>query len=422
MRILLVPIGSGGDVHPYIALALALKAQAHQPLLLLNPHFIPRAQAAGLDCLPLGTEEDYLRIVKSAELIHQTRGGGFVMRELVQLRSREMFTVCRRIIRQHKIDLVVRHLIAFAAGWAAERESVPTATGVLAPLFWLSRHEPLALAINRFRFDQPPLWLSSLARAIGTLAFRFAFDGPLNRLRAEFKLPTIRNIFPHEIRGGDLNLGLWSPAFRPALPDDPPNARICGFTWFDRQNADAGLSPQLEQFVAQGEPPIVFTLGTSVVHHAGPFYALAADAARRLGRRAVLLTGTDLPPPAALPPGVQAFPYAPFSALLPRAAATVHHGGIGTTAQGLRSGRPTVIIPFANDEFDNAARAKRLGASATLHLSRLNARNLAAALEAVLENPATLNRAASLGQALQAENGAAEAARAITERFAASTL
>ena len=80
-----------------------------------------------------------------------------------------------------------------------------------------------------------------------------------------------------------------------------------------------------------------------------------------MGRRAILLTEFTEQLPANLPEGVRHFPYVPFSALLPRCAALVHHGGIGTTAQALRAGIPQLVTPMIFDQPDNAARVKRLG-------------------------------------------------------------
>jgi len=92
--------------------------------------------------------------------------------------------------------------------------------------------------------------------------------------------------------------------------------------------------------------PLVFTLGSSAVVDAGPFYENSVAATKLLGRRAVLLVGKDpRNRPASLPDGVVAFAYAPYSELFPRAAAIVHQGGIGTTAQAMRSGRPCWSCP-----------------------------------------------------------------------------
>jgi len=223
-------------------------------------------------------------------------------------------------------------------------------------------------------------------------------------------LPPEWNQLIRGCRGGDLNLALWSKHFRPALPDDPQNSRICGFPWFD---GGERLAPELERFLADGEPPIVFTLGSTAVHVAGEFYHHAAEACRILKRRGLMLTGSTAKVPSDLPPGLMAVERAPHALVMSRGCATVVHGGIGTTAQALRAGRPTVIVPFSHDQFDNAARVKRLGVSATLKRKKVTGATLAVALRGVLDDPACGALAKQLGAAIREEGGAEVAAAAI---------
>src|SRR5262249_29541061 len=143
-------------------------------------------------------------------------------------------------------------------------------------------------------------------------------------------------------------------------------AIITGFTFFD-QDHEEEMPTELSHFLDEGSSPIVFTLGSSAVYDAGPFYEESAKAARQLGQRAVLLVGKDAGNgPASLPPGVVAFSYAPFSELFPRALAIVHQGGVGTTAQAMRAGRPMLVMPYGHDQPDNAARMVRLGIGRTI--------------------------------------------------------
>jgi UDP:flavonoid glycosyltransferase YjiC (YdhE family) len=114
-----------------------------------------------------------------------------------------------------------------------------------------------------------------------------------------------------------------------------------------------------------------------------------------------------------LPEGVVAFPYAPFSGLFPRAAAIVHQGGVGTTAQAMRSGRPMLVVPFAFDQPDNADRVVRLGIARKIARSKFNAARAASAIERLLGDPSYLGRAAEVGEQVRAEDGAGEAARAL---------
>ena len=402
-RVLLVTLGSGGDVHPYIGIGAALRAIGCDVHILLNPHFAPRARAAGLTVHELGTERDYLDAIGDPRLVHVRGGPRFVVEHLVAAHAPAMYHATRDLLRGGDFDACLRHLIAFGAGWAAQQEGVREIVGVLSPLFWFSTRDPGVYGPSGFR---PPLWLARLRAPLARLAGRAILDPPLNRARRDLGLSPIPHAFVRGVTGGDLNLGLWSPAFRPHQPDDPPTSRVCGFVWHDGQ-ADPALAPDLARFLDDGPPPIVFTLGTSVIHHAGDFYDLAARACERLGpgTRAVLLTGSKEPPAAALPGGVCAFAYAPFSALLPRARLVVHHGGIGTTAQCLRAGVPAVIIPFANDEFDTASRAARLGAAVVLRRDRLREASLADALRRADSAPAR-TAGARLARALAREDGA----------------
>jgi UDP:flavonoid glycosyltransferase YjiC (YdhE family) len=171
----------------------------------------------------------------------------------------------------------------------------------------------------------------------------------------------------------------------------------------------------LARFLDAGPAPIVFTLGTAAVYDAGRFYHESLAAARRLGERAVLLTGVETRNTEGLNLGNDAIAidYAPYSELFPRAAVNVHQGGIGTTAQALRAGRPTVIMPYAHDQFDNALRCKRLGISNTLSRERYSAASAASAIRGLIYNRAAARAAQRVALQVRRENGAESACDAI---------
>lgn len=175
------------------------------------------------------------------------------------------------------------------------------------------------------------------------------------------------------------------------------------------------LSPDLERFLWDGPASVVFTLGTSAVGAAGSFYRESLKAARLLKVRAVLLVGKDPKnrPPIPLPEEVAAFDYAPFSKLFPRAAAVVHQGGIGTTGQVLRSGRPQLVVPFAHDQPDNASRVERLGVAKVLYPRRYTADRVARRLEALLEEPGYVRRAGEVAERVRSEEGVEDACDAL---------
>ncbi|MCC6321320.1 MAG: glycosyltransferase family 1 protein [Phycisphaerales bacterium] len=419
MRVALLTIGTAGDIHPFIGVGLALQRRGHEVVLVTNPHFQERIARVGLGFWPLGTADEHKALVSSPSLIHRSQGPMFVLHNLMIPAIEPSVRALEHLRMAFKPDAVLAHHIVLAAPHTCERLRIPCATAVLAPLFWLSRHEPIVYP--NIRIENLPRWADRAARRVMRPAARVMIDRPVSRAKKAIGLPPARNLVYTEARGQNPDrpvLALWSRQFRPAMPDDPERGRICGFGWFDRgATTHKPDEAELDRFIAEGEPPLVFTLGTSVVHHGQDFFDLAAKAAARLGRRALLLTGSRESAIRNWPAGVRAVPYAAFSRVLPAGCCTIHHGGIGTTAQAMRAGRPAVIIPFANDEFDNAARARRLGVSVTLPRRRLKLRTLCEAIDRAATDAAMRGTAAVLGQKLIAEDGAAVAAEEL-ERLA----
>lgn len=178
------------------------------------------------------------------------------------------------------------------------------------------------------------------------------------------------------------------------------------------------MSRELSDFLDSGPPPIVFTLGSSAVWVARDFYSESIRAAQALKRRAVLLLGDERNHPESLPKDVIAVDYAPYSSLFPRACAVVHHGGVGTTSHGLRGGSPTLIVPFAFDQPDNAEHARRLGTSRTLYRDKYNAASATRELGTMLSDSLYTQRATYVRQRLQQENGPGYAADLIEQTLA----
>jgi UDP:flavonoid glycosyltransferase YjiC (YdhE family) len=218
-------------------------------------------------------------------------------------------------------------------------------------------------------------------------------------------------------------LALFSKLLAQPQPDWPRNTIVTGFPFYDRRDffGETGIPAGLNEFLDGGEPPIVFTLGSSAFWVADNFYRESIQAAQALGRRALLLIGHQRNlPPGPLPPGVAAFEYAPYSEVLPRACAVVHQGGVGTTGQGLRSGRPVLIVPHAHDQFDNAARVARLGCGRKLPRPRYDARTVTQELGLLLSDARYAQRATEVGAIVREENGATVAVDAIEEVLAAN--
>jgi rhamnosyltransferase subunit B len=408
MRFLITTIGSSGDINPFIAVGRALRSRGHEVAVMVNPHFARQVEDAGLTFLPLSEEWDLKNIAQTPGAMHHTRGALVVMRELLFVHIPEIVERTRAAVREWRPDAALTHAICYGAPWVFREAGVPYAVGTLQPSIWFSKSDPSVF--SPWSRDRPSRWGAALQTALFRLATPLVFDRPLHRARRELGFPRLEHPFVHDFRGGRINLGLWSPLFRAPQPDDPPRAVTCGFPWHDRRAELEGAAAGIEAFLDEGEPPILFTLGSAAVHLSGAFYQHAADACAALGRRGLLLTGLPEYAPRRLPAGVRAFPYAPFSRVMPRACATVHHGGIGTTGQALRAGRPTVVVPFAHDQFDNAARVRRLGVSRTVAQVRLTPHRLTEALGQVLGDAGAATKARELGAQVGAEDGAAVAA------------
>lgn len=185
------------------------------------------------------------------------------------------------------------------------------------------------------------------------------FTVPLNKFRAELGLPSVNRIFRSWIHEADCVVGLFPDWFGEPQRDWPGHVTLTDFPLYDHSNG-VSLSPHLEEFIGDGRPPVAFSAGTATAT-AHEFFKTSVEASEAAGLRAILLTHFRQQVPASLPKDVIHFDYAPFGALLPKLAAFVHHGGIGSTSQALRASVPQLIRPVAYDQFDNSAHAVRLG-------------------------------------------------------------
>jgi UDP:flavonoid glycosyltransferase YjiC (YdhE family) len=167
-------------------------------------------------------------------------------------------------------------------------------------------------------------------------------------------------------------------------------------------------------FLNAGDPPIVFSFGTAMMFGRRYFEA-AVEACRRLGVRGLLLArgGDQIPPNR--PPTVAHSEYAPFGRVFPRAAAVVHHGGIGTTAQALAAGVPQLVVPIAFDQPDNADRVVRLGCGRTIPSSRFTARRATRALEEMFADPLMSVKCREIRGRMAADDPLTETCRLVEE-------
>ncbi len=310
-------------------------------------------------------------------------------------------------------DLVLTHRIAYAAKCAAEKCSVPHVDIALSPMLFFSADDPpfgspAPFARNPSRVGRA--WNRSLYRLIETLARPYCREAL--RFRAEIGLPANGDIPFLQDSVACAGFGLFSPLL--AAAQLPGAAAIVGSTFHDGGET-APLDTELEDFIAAGEPPLVMTLGSFAALDGAEILRGGVAAARRLHRRVVVIAGREDAKNFAhqAGPDVLVRGYAPHSTVFSRAAVVMHHGGVGTAAQALRSGRPQLVIPFFADQPDNAGRIARLGCARVLPRGKFTARRAEAHLRALLERSDYAENAQRVGAEIAMEDGAAEAARLV---------
>jgi UDP:flavonoid glycosyltransferase YjiC (YdhE family) len=411
MHALLVAFGVAGDVHPFISLAMALRAAGHRVTLASDEPYRPLAASSGLDFLSLGAAPQVISARTKRDLTHHMRASIAYMRDIVIPRLPAMHATLDAFAAEHRPDVIACHHTAFCVPWIASRRSIPWAMAAVAPCSWTSIDRPNVYPGMPDR-DRMPRLISRVGVSVGSWATARAIDPSVNAVRRTLGLPPARRALFDEMFSGGANLGLWSPHFRPPAADDKPRSHIVGFPWFDAAADDAWREP-VERFLASGPPPVLITLGTSVPHAVTPFLAAAASACHALGARSLLLAGRPEFIPPSLPSSALALPYAPFSQILPRCTASVHHGGLGTLSRSLRAGVPMVCVPHLHDQFDNAARSRRLGASLTVDRRHADPRQLAAAIRRVLNEPTFREAARRLSASLATEDGGSGGAQVL---------
>jgi UDP:flavonoid glycosyltransferase YjiC (YdhE family) len=381
VNVLLTPIGSYGDVHPFVALGAELARRGHAATVLTNGAFRSAVERAGLPFAELGTEQAYRDVLANPDVWHPFRGVKLFMAYLLAEPLRPLYEAIAARYEPGR-TVVVSPSQGLGARLAQEKLGVPLATVHIAPASLRSVRAPAVLrGMPMPRWS--PHWYRRFLYWIGDrLVIDPILEGPLNRFRAELGLPPVRRVLAGWWNSPQLVVGLFPAWFAPPPPDWPPQLRLTGFPLFDergQREAPAGL----EDFLRAGDPPLVFTPGSAMMHGRA-FFGAAVEVCRRLGRRGLLLTSFDEHLPPSLPDAVRHFRYVPFSEVFPRAAAVVHHGGIGTTAQALAAGVPQLIMPMGYDQYDNAARVARLGAGASLVPGKFTGARVARRLDRLL--------------------------------------
>jgi rhamnosyltransferase subunit B len=409
LRIVFSTIGTFGDINPLIAIALELKRRGHVPVMAIPAVFKPKILPLGLEFHEVRPDIDPTNSILVEMVYDVKKGTERGLRDFLFPALRQTYDdLFDAATRPERADLLVLGELNYAGPLLAETTGIPWASYVLAPLSFFSAFDPPVLPPYP-RLAKADKAVPGFGRVVRRMA-RFVtrkWPEPIYALRRELGLPRGANPIFEAKNSPHLVLALFSRVLGTEQKDWPQHTKITGFCYYDADGGNPALPPHLEEFLAAGQPPVVFTLGSAAVLAAGNFYEVSAKAAIDLGIRAVLLIGSDPRnrPQQALPDGICVAEYAPYSGLFPRAAMAVHQGGVGTTAQCLRAGKPMIIMPYSHDQPDNARRMRRLKVARVIQRKNYTPSHVARTVAAMLADSSYSQRASAVAQRLSQEDG-----------------
>ena len=403
MRVLLVTMGSRGDVEPFAALGLGLARAGHEPLLAAPRRLTGDAAARGLPVAPL---DDGIFALQEEVAGKGTRASITATRSALPLLRRWLDDLAG--LRDSGADVVVYAPKSLGAPHLADLLGVPSIAALPIPLFTPTAQFPSPLSPVR-----PPRFLNRASWRLAGLV-----EAPYRRMVRDWRSEMLGLAGPlpglTERVARDGVLHAWSPHLLPA-PDDW-SAELAPTGFWSLPPEDGRTPPAaLDRFLDAGEAPVYVGFGSMLAKDPETFTRTVLDGLHRSGRRAVLATGWGALRPADVPDSVHVLDQAPHSLLLPRAAVAVHHGGVGTVAAAMRAGVPQVVKPFLGDQPFWARRVHEIGIAARPLAGRFTADGFAAAIdEAASRADAARRTAALVGE----EDGVAAAVERI-ERVAA---
>ena len=417
MNILILTLGSRGDVQPFVALGRGLKAAGHSVTLSTAAIF---AQFVADNGLTYAHMDD--RLIKLAE----TKAGRAAMeggskRDLIKQAMpliRATLDDSWTAAQAAQPDIIIYHPKALGGYHIAEKLGIPAIFSLPLPAYTVTSAFPNPILMSRARLGG---WFNTLTYRIMPL-MSAPYAGTVNAWRAEVGLPR-RGMLASELRRPDGRptpvLYSYSPHVVPTPPDFPPHVCASGY-WFLDESRGWQPPADLQAFLEAGAPPVYIGFGSMTGTNPEAKARMVLEALAATGQRGLLARGWGALKADALPPNVFMIDSAPHDWLFERVAAVVHHGGAGTTAAGLRAGKPTVIVPFMGDQFFWGDRVAALGVGTQpIPQKSLTTDALADAIRAAVNDAGIRQRAADLGAKLRAEDGVGRAV-AFIERQAQS--
>ena len=380
---LVITTGSAGDLYPFMRVALALQTIGRKVTFITNSVHIEKVRDSGLDFVSFGTDEEYLRVIQNPDLWNPRRAAAVLFADCKD-RLIELDSIIRSTVTHNPTVIIAHPLVAPSAAMVRDR-GLPCkiVTMVLAPFGLRTCYDPLLIGEVAVPKWVPMSWRKAFWKFVDKILIDPTALVQTNLARKALGLDFINSSYVEHIeQTPDLTVTLFPTWFCNTMPDWPQPIINADFQLFDSA-PNENFSLELQEFIAAGEKPLVFTPGTANLH-ASKFFSCALAAIKNLGERAIFLTKDRSQLPSELPESVLWQPYVPLANLLPSVKALVHHGGIGTTAEAFRAATPQLVVPFAWDQFDNAARVAELGVGVVLRASQINSRRFENAIRLLM--------------------------------------
>ncbi|MCY1031455.1 hypothetical protein OV207_08305 [Corallococcus sp. BB11-1] len=419
-RFFLTSRGSWGDINPFLGLGCELQQRGHEVTLISNEFHRACAERLGFDFVPYATVSKYMeeqeanrdlgrpkappQSISHAERLHRWH--------FPELRATYAALAERADPRD---SVVVARSWTLAGRLAQERLGIPLATVYISPPESTRLWVGVPLLLNR---PPPSRWIYDklcAPRIDEHFDQLYAF---INTFRAEIGLGPVQHIQSSWFESPQLSLGLWPDWFYPRMAHWSPRMRLPGFVLHETR-VDDPLPPDVESFLAAGEPPVVFAAGTFRSGGAEAYFSTSIEICRRLGRRGILLSESRAQVPSVLPDSIATFSYVPMHQLLPRCAALVHHGGIGTAARALQAGLPQFLVTLRFfDQPINAVRLIKLGVADAVHDEDYRADTVAPRLQKLLTHPRVRKACAAQARRMAGPDASGAACDALEELLA----
>jgi len=408
-KIVFTTFGSLGDLHPVMAIAIELKNKGHVPVIGTSEFYREYIESSGIDFHPIRPHINHKdpAIIKA---VLDTRNGPEILhKKYLFPYLQESLDDLNEVAKD--ADLIIGSVLTYYTPISAHLNKIPWLNMIVAPISMWSGYDPPILAplpfLGKMRF-LPPSWHHWILKQLFRVSKSWA--KPLEKLRKENGMSNEHNPFSGGLYQGAKTVCLWSKNFYPKQIDWPENAETTGFVFFDPKSGEP-LDQSIIDFRKRHKTVAVFTLGSTTILDAEDLLKIFFSCANELDMGCIITCGDKANEYEHLNSDkILVVKYAPYSNLFPIADIIVHQGGVGTTSQCLKAGKPQIVIPFCMDQFDNGYRIQRLGCGKVIEKKHLKTKNLVSTIKEAMVDQHILKNCQDMHQSLEQENGIGNAA------------